>query len=433
MAARRGGRNAVIGSLPVPTICHDCAAERDADTNRCGECGSPRRLSHPELYDLHIAHIDCDAFYAAIEKRDNPDLYDKPVIVGGGKRGVVSAACYVARIHGVRSAMPMFKALKACPHAIVIAPSMSKYAEVGRQVREILLSATPLVEPLSIDEAFLDLSGTERVHGGSPAATLVRIVKRIETELRVTASVGLSHNKFLAKFASDMEKPRGFKVIGRAETESLLAAEPVHRIWGVGKALHARLTADGITRIGDLVAHDQAELMKRYGSMGQRLYRLARGLDDRPVRPDSSAKSVSSETTFSDDVGDPAELARRLWPLCERVVDRLKKKNLAGRTVTLKLKTAQFRTLTRSHSLKAPTQFAEALFRAARPLLVSAADGRRFRLIGVGLSGLCSEADADPPDLADPDLQKRQQVERAIDAVREKLGRNSIGKGRALP
>ena len=327
----------------------------------------------------------------------------------------------------------MFKALKACPHAIVIAPSMSKYAEVGRQVREILLSATPLVEPLSIDEAFLDLSGTERIHGGSPAATLVRIVKRIETELRVTASVGLSHNKFLAKFASDMEKPRGFKVIGRAETESLLAAEPVHRIWGVGKALHARLTADGITRIGDLVAHDQAELMKRYGSMGQRLYRLARGLDDRPVRPDSSAKSVSSETTFSDDVGDPAELARRLWPLCERVVDRLKKKNLAGRTVTLKLKTAQFRTLTRSHSLKAPTQFAETLFRAARPLLVSAADGRRFRLIGVGLSGLCSEADADPPDLADPDLQKRQQVERAIDAVREKLGRNSIGKGRALP
>ena len=417
----------------MPTLCLDCAAERQNDAARCRKCGSPRRLSHPELHDLHIAHIDCDAFYAAIEKRDNPDLHDKPVIVGGGRRGVVSAACYIARIYGVRSAMPMFKALKACPHAVVITPSMGKYAEVGRQVKEILLSATPLVEPVSIDEAFLDLSGTERVHGGSPAATLVRLVKRIEAELGVTASVGLSHNKFLAKFASDMEKPRGFKIIGRAETERLLAAEPVHRIWGVGLAMHARLTADGITRIGDLLPQDEAELMKRYGSMGQRLYRLARGRDVRPVKANTAAKSISSETTFSDDVGDPAELARRLWPLCERVTDRLKKKNLAGRTVTLKLKTAQFRTLTRSRSLMAPTQFAETLFRAARLLLVGAADGRRFRLIGVGLSGLCSETDADPPDLADPDLQKRQQVERAIDAVREKLGRDSIGKGRALP
>lgn len=390
-------------------------------------------MSHPELHDLHIAHIDCDAFYAAIEKRDNPDLHDKPVIIGGGHRGVVSAACYIARIDGVHSAMPMFKALKACPNAVVIAPNMNKYAEVGRQVREILLSATPLVEPLSIDEAFLDLSGTERVHHGSPATTLVHLVKRIEAEVQVTASVGLSHNKFLAKFASDMEKPRGFKIIGRAETESLLAPEPVHRIWGVGKAMHARLTANGITRISELRCHSETDLTKRYGNMGQRLYRLARGLDVRTVKPDSSAKSVSGETTFSDDVDDPAELARRLWPLCERVANRLKKKKLAGRTVTLKLKTARFRTLTRSQSLTAPTQFAETLFRAAHPLLVGAADGRRFRLIGVGLSGLCSEEGADPADLADPDLQKRQQVERAIDAVREKLGRDSIGKGRALP
>ncbi len=417
----------------MPTICHDCAAERQDNTARCRKCGSPRRLSHPELHDLHIAHIDCDAFYTAIEKRDNPELHNKPVIVGGGQRGVVSAACYIARIDGVRSAMPMFKALKACPNAVVIAPNMNKYAEVGRQVREILLSATPLVEPLSIDEAFLDLSGTERVHSGSPAATLIRLVKRIEAELRVTASVGLSHNKFLAKFASDMEKPRGFKIIGRAETENLLALEPVHRIWGVGKAMHTRLTADGITLIGDLLPHDETKLMKRYGSIGQQLYRLARGRDIRAVKPNSSAKSVSGETTFSDDVSDPAELARRLWPLCERVADRLKKKKLAGRTVTLKLKTAQFRTLTRSRSLTAPTQFAETLFRAARPLLAGAADGRRFRLIGVGRGEMCGEADAEPGDWADPELQKRRQVERAIDAVREKLGRDSIGKGRALP
>ncbi len=416
----------------MPTICRDCSAEIPNDGARCPACGSPRRLSHPELDTLHVAHLDCDAFYATIEKRDNPELLDKPVIVGGGKRGVVSAACYIARVAGVHSAMPMFKALKACPNAVVIAPDMTKYAEVGRQVREVLLSTTPLVEPLSIDEAFLDLAGTERLHGSSPAATLARLVKRIEAELGVTASVGLSHNKFLAKFASDMDKPRGFKIIGRAETQAVLASQPVNRIWGVGKALHAKLTSDGIASIGDLLPYDEADLMKRYGSMGQRLYRLARGVDVRTVTPTSAAKSVSTETTFAEDVSDTAELSRRLWPLCERVSERIKKKNLAGRTVTLKLKTAQFRTLTRSHSLGAPTQYAETLFRAAQPLLMGAADGRRFRLIGVGVSGLCSSMEADPPDLADPNLQKRQRIERAIDDVRAKLGRDVIGKGRAL-
>ncbi len=417
----------------MPTICRDCATAGPDTTSRCPKCNSPRQISHPELQQLAIAHIDCDAFYAAVEKRDNPVLQDKPVIVGGGKRGVVSAACYIARIRGVHSAMPMFKALRACPEAVVITPNMNKYAEAGRQIRDILLSATPLVEPLSIDEAFLDLSGTERIHKAAPAATLARLVKRIETEIQVTASVGLSHNKFLAKLASDMEKPRGFTVIGQGETEALLAAQPVQRIWGVGQALLTRLKADGINLIGDLLRFDESDLMKRYGSMGQRLFRLACGLDVRAVTPRSKAKSISSETTFEDDINDPAELARRLWPLCERVADRLKKNELAGRTVTLKLKTSQFRILTRSYTLSAPTQLAETLFQAAHPLLLQAANGPSFRLIGAGISGLCHSAGADPPDLADPDLRKRQQVERAIDAVREKLGRDSIGKGRTLP
>ena len=417
----------------MPTICRDCASHTDDNQRRCPHCGSPRTLSHPELHELSIAHIDCDAFYAAVEKRDNPNLRDKPVIVGGGQRGVVSAACYLARIKGVHSAMPMFKALKACPDAIVVRPDMTKYAVVGRQVREILLTATPLVEPLSIDEAFLDLSGTVRVNHGSPATTLIRLTKRIETEIGLTASVGLSHNKFLAKFASDMEKPRGFKLIGRAETGEILAAEPVHRIWGVGRALHAQLSAAGISTIGDLLEYDETELMKRYGSMGQRLFRLARGHDIRTVEPTSPAKSISNETTFDEDIGNVGELARRLWPLCERVASRLKQTQLAGRTATLKLKTSDFRTLTRRQTLPAPTQLAETLYRSLQPMLLQLATGPQFRLIGAGVTGICPAMDADPLDLADPGLERRQQIEHAIDVVREKMGQDSIGRGRSLP
>ncbi len=390
-------------------------------------------LRHPELHDLAIAHIDCDAFYAAVEKREDPSLRDRPVIVGGGQRGVVSAACYLARIKGVHSAMPMFKARRACPDAVVIPPNMQKYVSVGREVRDILLSASPLVEPLSIDEAFLDLSGTERIHHGSPAKTLIHLIRRIENEIGVTASVGLSHNKFLAKFASDMEKPRGFKVIGRAETQELLASQPVRRIWGVGKALHARLQADGIGLIGDLLSHEETELMKRYGSIGQRLFHLARGHDVRTVKPSSRAKSISNETTFDDDVSDPDELARRLWPLCEKVADRLKHQQLAGSTVALKLKTSDFKILTRSQTLPAPTQLAETIYQALLPMLRKVAAGPQFRLIGAGVSGLTPPTGADPMNLADPDLEQRRKVEIAIDQVREKLGPGAIGKGRSWP
>ena len=387
-------------------------------------------MSHPELERLSVAHIDCDAFYASVEKRDRPELRDKPVIVGGGRRGVVSAACYVARLYGVHSAMPMFKALKACPDAVVLRPDMAKYQAIGREIREMMRRLTPLVEPLSIDEAFLDLTGTERLHGGPPAASLAGLARRVEEDCDLTVSIGLSYNKFLAKVASDLDKPRGFAVIGRAEARSFLEDRPVGMIWGVGKALQRALARDGIARIKDLWAHEEADLVARYGAMGRRLYAFSRGEDPRHVDPAAPTKSISAETTFDQDLAAPDDLKARLWPLCEKVSARLKRAELAGRTITLKLKTSDFRILTRSRRAADPTQLAEAIYRAARPALEQEADGRKFRLIGVGVGDLSEGGAADPPDLLDPDAQHRAEVERAIDAVRAKLGPKAIGKGR---
>jgi DNA polymerase-4 len=424
---------------PAPAtegLCRDCAAPVAAATRRCPACHSPRLLFHPELHALTVAHIDCDAFYASVEKRDDPRLRDKPVIVGGGRRGVVSAACYIARIKGVHSAMPMFQALKLCPDATVIRPDMAKYAAVGHDIRSLMRDVTPLVEPLSIDEAFLDLTGTERLHGRSAAATLARLVIEIEERLGVTASIGLSYNKFLAKLASDLDKPRGFAVIGRAEAETVLATMPVTRIWGVGEALHRKLRTDGITRIGQLRGRDEAALIARYGSIGSRLHRFAHGRDSRRVTPHGDAKSISAETTFAHDIGDAAELKARLWPLCETVASRLKAKDIAGGTVTLKLKTTGFRILTRSQTMGAPTQLAETLYRAGGGLidkaLAGAPRGTEYRLIGIGASALQPDDSADPLDLADPDSDKRKRVETVIDQVRARLGRDAIGKGRGF-
>jgi len=414
-------------------LCRDCAEILETPPPaRCPVCRGRRIVAHPELDELTIAHIDCDAFYATVEKRDDPSLAERPVIVGGAKRGVVSAACYMARTYGIRSAMPMFKALKACPDAVVIKPDMAKYAGVGRQVRALMQEATPLVEPLSIDEAFLDLSGTERLHGASPARTLVRLIRRIEEDIGVTASVGLSYNKSLAKIASDLDKPRGFAVIGRAESGSFLADQSISLIWGVGPALQKKLHAGGIRTIGQLRAFDETALIARYGAMGKRLYWFCRGEDSRRVTPHGAAKSVSAETTFNEDHGDLETLKRRLWRLCEKVSSRLKAKDLAGGTVTLKLKTADFRSRTRATSLEAPTQLAEVLFRAGAALLEREADGTAYRLIGIGASALTNASRADPLDLLDPEAGKRAQVERVIDAVRDKLGADAIGKGRGL-
>jgi DNA polymerase-4 len=328
--------------------------------------------------------------------------------------------------------MPMFKALQLCPEAVVIPPDMAKYQEVGQQVQTMMRAVTPLVEPLSIDEAFLDLTGTERLHHGVPARTLALLAKRIENEGGVTVSIGLSYNKFLAKVASDLDKPRGFAVIGRDDAMAFLAKRPVGTIWGVGRALQARLAEDGISLIGQLQQIDESELVSRYGSIGHRLASFARGIDDRRVEPDAPTKSISAETTFERDLVTQDELAAELWPLCERVAHRLRDNEYSGRTVTLKLKTSEFRIITRSITLPAPTQLAELLYRAVLPLLEREADGRKFRLIGVGIAELGDAAEADPTSLFDPQARHIAEVEHAIEAVRAKLGDAAIGKGRGL-
>jgi DNA polymerase-4 len=413
----------------TPGFCRDCLAEQKAETRRCASCGSPRLVRHNELYDLTLAHIDCDAFYASVEKRDNPELADKPVIIGGGKRGVVSTACYIARIHGVRSAMPMFKALEACPQAVVIRPDMEKYVKVGREVRAMMQELTPLVQPLSIDEAFLELGGTERLHHDPPARTLARFARRVEKEIGISVSVGLSYCKFLAKVASDLQKPRGFSVIGREEAVAFLAPRSVTTIWGVGKAFAATLEADGIRTISQLQGMDETDLMRRYGVMGQRLSRLSRGIDDRDVHLNDAAKSVSAETTFFDDISRYDDLVPVLRNLSEKVAWRLKKGAIAGHTVVLKMKTADFKSRTRNRKLEDPTQLADRIFRTGIELLQKETDGTRFRLIGIGVTDLCDPGRADPPDLIDVQSGRRAAAEAAMDKLRDKFGKGTVETG----
>lgn len=416
----------------MPALCRDCLHAFPTGP-RCPACRSPRVVNHPELDTLSIAHIDCDAFYAAVEKRDNPALRDLPVIVGGGTRGVVSTCCYIARIRGVRSAMPMFQALKLCPDATVVKPRMATYVAVSREIRALMDALTPAVEPLSLDEAFLDLTGTQRLHGLPPAATLARLVRRIEAEVGVTASVGLSHNKFLAKIASDLDKPRGFAVIGRAETAAFLNPQPVRIIWGVGTATQAALEKAGIRTITDLLRWDRADLTARFGSTGFRLYHLARGEDTRPVRHDERPKSISAETTFNEDTADPDILQGHLWRLAERIADRAKAKHLAGRTITLKLKRADFSLVTRRSTLPAPTQLTDRIWRTAEGLFQQVPARGAYRLIGVGLSDLADDAAAgDDTDLLDPGARQRSAAERATDRIRSRFGPDAIMKGRAL-
>ncbi len=367
-----------------------------------------------------------------MEKRDDPSLREKPLIIGGGKRGVVSTACYIARINGVKSAMPMFKALKRCPDAVVRSPNMKKYAAVGRQVRALMRDLTPLVEPLSIDEAFLDLSGTERLHGKSPAMSLAELALRIERDIGITVSIGLAHNKFLAKIASDFDKPRGFSVIAKEETLSFLAVQPVSLIWGVGRATQRALAKHGISSIAQLQRMEKNDLMRRFGNMGARLYHLSRGEDNRRVSPLGGAKSISAETTFFEDIAEPDELSRRLWQLAEKVSRRAKASHMAGQTVVLKLKTASFKTRTRNTTLSDPTQLADRIFSAAQPMLVKEADGTPYRLIGVGISHL-SESDHDPSlHNLDQRSGQRARAELAMDKVRDKFGDKAVEKGRAF-
>src|ERR1700727_529074 len=427
MAARR----AVTSPLPAladgPTcFCRDCLHDLAFTARRCGDCGSPRLVRHPALASLNLAHIDCDAFYATVEKRDNPELADRPVIIGGGKRGVVSAACYISRTFGVRSAMPMFKALALCPQAVVIPPDMAKYVRVGREVRRAMQALTPLVEPLSIDEAFLDLGGTQRVHGMIPAKVLARFAREVERDIGITVSVGLPSTKFLPKIPSDMDKPRGFASLDQGEARAMLADKPVGFIFGVGPATQERLSQRGFRIIADLPRADETELMKQFSTEGRRLWRLARGIDDRLVGPDRDAKTISSETTFETDIRDFATLEKTLWRLSEKVSMRLKNGDLAGVTITLKLKTADFRQRTRSQSIHAPTQLAAKIFAISREMLAKEIDGTAFRLMGTGVSALRAGSPADDTDMLD---RRAAHAERAIDDLRKKFGSAAVIRG----
>ena len=419
----------------IELLCRDCGhAARLPKHGQCPECRSHRIVQHAELTRLHLAHIDCDAFYASIEKRDNPELLNKPVIVGGGRRGVVATACYVARIHGVRSAMPMFTARKLCPDAVVVTPRMGVYRDAGLAIRAMMRELTPLVEPLSIDEAFLDMAGTERLHGHSPAVALAGLARRVLSEIGVTISIGLAANKSMAKIASDQDKPDGFFVMGEDEAASWLADKPVSILFGAGKVLVGRLSDAGIRTCGELAAADPKRVFTLAGETGPRLQERAIGIDRRPVVPEEAAKSISSETTFDEDISDAGKLLAWLEILSEKVSARLKKKGLAGKRVVLKLKSADFRLLTRSATLTSPTRMADRIFDNGRSLLLKEVEKgggkRRWRLIGVGVEGLVGIADADMPDLADPDRNRRNRLEEAMDKVRQRFGGDRIVKGR---
>ena len=416
----------------MPALCRDCLTRFDAG-RRCPACGRPRIVAHAELFDLAIAHMDCDAFYASVEKRDNPELRDKPVIIGGGKRGVVSTACYIARIKGVRSAMPMFQALKLCPEAVVVRGRMEVYVETSRQIRAMMEEMTPAIEPLSLDEAFMDLTGTERLHGVPPAVMLARLTRRMQAELGITGSIGLSHNKFLAKIASDLDKPRGFSVIGAAETVEFLDPRPVGLIWGIGAVGQAALDKAGIRTFADLRRWDRQDLHARFGSMGDRLWHLARGQDHRRVSRNAPMKSLSSETTFFEDTSDTDLLDGHIWRLAEKVSDRLKAKRIAGRVVVLKLKRADFTLISRRRSLEDATQLTDRIYRAAKAMFDQVPQGKPYRLLGVGVSDMVAEDHADRSgNLLDPQEAARIKAERASDEIRRKFGADAIVKGRSL-
>lgn len=416
----------------MPALCRDCDHVEAEPPARCPACGSRRLVAHPELLTLTVAHIDCDAFFAAVEKRDNPDLLTKPVIVGGGRRGVVAAACYLARTRGVRSAMPMFKALALCPDAVVIKPDFGKYVAASRQVRTLMEAMTPLVQPLSIDEAVLDLAGTERLHRAPPAAVLARFARVVEREVGITVSIGLARNRLMAKLTAERDKPRGFAVTG-AEAAEWLADQPVTTLPGIGPALARKLHAAGFTRLGQLAALDAREAAKRFGEDGPSLAARARGEDTRPVTPERETKSISAETTFDTDLRTPAELEVPLWRMCEKLARRLAEKDLAAAGVVLKLKTAGFDLRTRNARLARPTRLPETLFAAARPLLAKEATGTAFRLIGIGAQPLAPGAEADLPDLADPDATKRVAKWRAMETLRARFGADAVVSGRSVP
>ena len=414
-----------------PVLCLDCQCTRPPVPPglRCPACGGRRLLHHAELFRLQVAHVDADAFYASVEKRDRPELAARPVLVGGGTRGVVTAACYIARLRGVRSAMPMFQALRACPDAVVIRPDFAKYSRVSRELRAMMQPLTPLVQVLSIDEAVLDLSGTEALHGAPPAVMLARLAREVEQALGITISIGLARNRLLAKLAAGLDKPRGFGVLG-SEAPLWLADKPVRLLPGVGPAQEKRLAAKGFLRLGQLQGLDASEALRRLGEDGPGLAARSRGEDARRIDPAREVKSISAETTFEADLSDLASLERQLWRLCEKLGQRLREKRSCAGGIVLKLKTQRFLTRTRSQRLPAPTTLPDRLFDASRRLLAREADGTAFRLIGIGAAPILGLEQADPIDLADPHAARRAATQGAIDALRARYGNAAVRRGR---
>ena len=414
----------------VNALCRDCLWRGSGQERHCPACRSRRILVHDELFDLQIAHIDCDAFYASVEKRDRPELRDRPIIVGGGARGVVTTACYIARTFGVRSAMPMFKARALCPQAVILAPNFSKYRNESRRILQRAFALTPLVQPLSLDEAWMDLSGTARLHAAAPATLLARLQKAIEEEIGLAISVGLAPNKFLAKVASDIDKPRGFAVIGAAEASAVLSPLPITVLPGVGPALSRRLAARGLHAVGDIARIPRDQMKGSFGDQGLRLLELSSGRDNRTVEPNQARKSISAERTFETDLITAADLEHRLWPLCEKVAFQARAERVAGTAVTLKLRRSDFQILTRRRTLDRPTQTARTLFRVAQDMLGAEAMGEPWRLIGVGLSAFGGAQSSS--DLFANEEQRHLDGEQAIDALRAKYGAGAVVNARTL-
>lgn len=417
-------------NLSIQTLCRDCLWHGTDAVKRCPSCGTPRVVTHAELGQLTMAHLDCDAFYASVEKRDRPELRDKPVIIGGGKRGVVSTACYIARLYGVGSAMPMFKALKACPEAVVIPPDFAKYKHESARIFGAVEALTPLVQTLSLDEAWIDLSGTERLNGGSAAFQLARLQKWIEEEVGLTVSIGLAPNRFLAKIASELDKPRGFSVIGKAEAKALLAPKPVNILPGVGPVFGKTLRSDGFATVGDLANADVKDLIRRYGESGLRLYELSHARDSRPVNPEHDRRGMSAENTFNEDLISQEALEAELWPLCEKLASKARRDGVSSRVIVLKLRRSDFKILTRRITLPDPVQTARALFNAGRDLLKPEL-GVPYRLIGIGMADVVDAQDA-PSGLFQTTENRNLKTETAIDALRAKFGSKAVIAGRAL-
>ena len=426
-----------ISSDRQTVLCRECHVLQEffPGVSKCIKCNSHKIIQHIEINTLKIAHIDCDAFYASVEQRDNPSLKERPLVVGGaGDRGVVLACCYKARASGVRSAMPIFKARRLCPDAAFVAPRMKTYAEVSRAVRRCFYQLTPAVEPISIDEAFLDMSGTERLHKASPAVALARMAKYIFDTIGITVSVGLSYNKYLAKIASTLDKPAGFAVLGQSDAPDFLKRQPVTILSGVGKVMADKLASHHIRLVSDLLPLSQQTLEARYGPTGRRWYYLSRGQDLRPVKTDRVAKSISAETTFSADLTTINELSPILWRLSEKVAHRLRQRNLSARTLTMKLKNNYFKNITRSTTVEFSTNSAFHIYDALEPLLWREAGGQAFRLIGVSAQNMVEQSQDLTSDLFEPaDGNRRKNLELSMDDIRAKFGRDAVFLGRELP